>query len=433
MTAVIPALAAATPAGGPQRILFVAPYPLSPIRVRPYQLLRQLVARGHSVTLVCPVPAGEGDALDEARHSGAEVVGVPLRRADSIAAYLRALPGPLPLQAAHCLSPAFVGAVRAALRRGGFDIVHIEHLRAAEVARGAAAGLPGAPPLLLDAVDSISLLFERAARCSPSPATRAMALLELARTRRYEAAYGRRFDHIAISSPEDRWALETLRRHRIEPAGAPISVVPNGVDIDYFKPTGQEREPATLLFSGKMSYHANHAAALFLLDAIMPLVWRAMPESRVVIAGARPAASLLARGRDPRITVTGYLPDLRPAMARATLALAPLRYGVGVQNKVLEAMAMGTAVVAARQATVALAAQPEVELLVADDAPGFAAQIIALLGDAQRRATVGNAGRQYVERHHSWALSAALLEGCYAAAQRSFGGSPRQRRSHRTT
>jgi glycosyltransferase involved in cell wall biosynthesis len=152
-----------------------------------------------------------------------------------------------------------------------------------------------------------------------------------------------------------------------------------------------------------------------------------------VIAGARPAASLLARGRDPRITVTGYLPDLRPSMARATLAVAPLRYGVGVQNKVLEAMAMGTAVVAARQATVALAAQPQVELLVADDAPGFAAQIIALLGDAQRRAAVGNAGRQYVERHHSWATSAALLEGCYAAAQRSFGGSQRQRRSHRAT
>jgi glycosyltransferase involved in cell wall biosynthesis len=278
--------------------------------------------------------------------------------------------------------------------------------------------VPGAPPLVLDAVDSISLLFERALRRSPSPKARAMALADLGRTKRYEAAYGRNFAQIAITSPEDRWAIETLRAQYDEPGGAPISVVPNGVDTEYFAPASEQRDPASILFSGKMSYHANEAAALHLVHEVMPRVWRRRPEARVVIAGADPGARLLALGRDPRVEVTGYVPDLRPYLGRATLAAAPITYGVGVQNKVLEAMACGTPVVAARQATVALAARAEEEILVADSAESFAQQIVRLLENPDAGSALGRAARAYVERRHSWDSSAALLEACYADAVR---------------
>ncbi len=405
-------------AEGGLRVLFVAPYVPSPIRVRPFQLLRALVARGHRVTLVCAAGPADAAALDALRPL-CTVRPVAMGRVATLAAYLRALPSDIPLQAAHRLGPAFVAAVCAELAGGAYDVVHIEHLRAAEVARRAARGLPGTPPLVLDAVDSISLLFERAVRHSGTATTRAMALLDLARTRRYEAAYGRRFAAVVCTSPEDRWALATLRAELGEPEGAPIEVVPNGVDLDYFRPTGAPREPGTIVFSGKMSYHANEAAALFLLDAIMPLVWREHPGARVVLAGAAPGPRLRARARDPRVTVTGFVPDLRPYLASAAVAVAPIRYGVGVQNKVLEAMAMGAPVVAARQATVALAARPGADLLVADDAPAFAAQIGALLDDPARAAALGRAGRAYVEAHHSWGASAAALERCYAAACRA--------------
>lgn len=410
----------------PLRLLFVAPYPPSPIRVRPFQLLRQLARRGHNITLVCASSDDDTAELAALRLLCERVLPVTVGRGARAGAYLRALAGELPLQAAHCLSPALVTTLRGELARGAYDVVHIEHLRAAEVARAAVAGLPAAPPLVLDAVDSISLLFERAARNSPSPRARAMALLDLSRTRRYEAAYGRRFDHVAITSPEDRWALETLRASHAELPGAPITVVPNGVDLDYFQPTGQQREPETLVFSGKMSYHANDAAARFLLDTIMPLVWRERPRVRVVIAGAQPGPAILAHARNPLVTVTGLVPDLRPYLAGATLAVAPIRYGVGVQNKVLEAMAMGAPVVAARQATVALAARPGAELLVAEGAQAFAAQVLALLADPARRHSIGAAGRAYVERRHGWEASAALLEGCYGAAREA--ASPRVKR-----
>jgi len=404
----------------PLRILFLAPYVPSPLRVRPFQLLRRLAQRGHTVSLVCAGGGPDDDAaLAELRPLCERVVAVPIGRGARAAAYLRAVAGDGPLQAAHCLSPALVQAARVELARSPFDVVHIEHLRAAEVARAAVAGLPDAPPLLLDAVDSISLLFERAARQSPSARTRALALLDLARTRRYEAAYGRMFDHVAITSPEDRWAIELLRAQHAELPGAGVTVVPNGVDLEYFRPTGAERAAATVIFSGKLSYHANEAAAHFLLREIMPLVWRAQPTAQVVLAGAQPAPALLAYARDSRVTVTGRVPDLRPYLAGASVAAAPITYGVGVQNKVLEAMAMGLPVVAARQATVALAARPGQDLLVADSPTAFAAALLALLASPERRADIGAAGRAYVERVHGWDASAALLEGCYAAARAS--------------
>ncbi len=403
----------------PLRVLFVAPYVPSPIRVRPLQLLRHLAERGHAITLVC-AGGDPADAADLAalRPFCQRIVTVPVGRPSTIAAYLRALPSDLPIQAAHRLSPAMVAAVRRAMAEGAGEVVHIEHLRGAAIARAAAASLADPPPLVLDAVDSISLLFERTLRHSPALKSRAMALLDLARTRRYEAAYGRNFDQIVITSPEDRWAIETLRAHFGEPPGAPISIVPNGVDGDYFSPAGLERDPATILFSGKMSYHANEAAALSLLHEIMPLVWQQRPDCRVVIAGADPGPRLRAHTRNPRIAVTGFVPDLRPYLARATIAVAPIVYGVGVQNKVLEALASGTPVVAARQATIALAARPGDELLVADDTTGFAQAILALLENPARRAAIGQAGRAYSEHWHSWASSAAILERCYSEALR---------------
>jgi polysaccharide biosynthesis protein PslH len=391
---------------GTLRILAVAPYVPSPIRVRPFQLLRGLARRGHAVRLVCAAGPGDEQAIAALRADGVAVAPVSIGRGARAAAYLRALGGELPLQAAHCLCDELVRAVRAELASGAHDVVHVEHLRAAEVA----------PPLVLDAVDSISLLFERALRRSPSLRTRAMALLDLARTRRYEAAYGRRFAQVLISSPEDAWALEALRSAHAELPGAPAAVVPNGVDLAYFRP-GPPAAGETLIFSGKMSYHANAAAALFLLRAIMPLVWRERPAARLVLAGAEPGPALLAAAQDPRVAVTGFVPDLRPHLAGAAVAVAPIRYGVGVQNKVLEAMAMGLPVVAARQATVALAARPGDELLVADAAPAYAAAILGLLADPARRAELGRRGRAYVERHHSWDESVARLEACYAAAQ----------------
>ena len=121
-----------------------------------------------------------------------------------------------------------------------------------------------------------------------------------------------------------------------------ITVLPNGVDLDYFCPSPEPRRPATVVISGKMSYHANVTAALHLVEGIMPLVWRERPGVKVTIVGANPPRPIrqLAQRFPGQVEVTGTVPDVRPYLRRASLAAAPVPYGAGIQNKVLEAMAL---------------------------------------------------------------------------------------------
>jgi polysaccharide biosynthesis protein PslH len=399
------------------RILFIAPYTPSPIRVRPYQFIRALAHRQHAITLVCPTHAPEDEQQLAALRSICEqVVSVPQGRFTAPRNYLQALPGTLPLQAVHSLNQRLVASIRDAARSGRYDAIHIEHLRGAQLGIAALTGLPLTTPVVFDAVDCISLLFERALRRSPAPAARLMAFIDMARTRRYEAHYQDRFSCVVATSPEDRWALETLRQHYGLPPARPIEIVPNGVDLTYFAPQPTRREATTLVFSGKMSYHANHAAAVYLIEEIMPLIWQQRPDVQLKIVGANPAPALQALAQHhEQIEVTGYVADLRPYLSTASIALCPIRYGVGIQNKVLEAMAMATPVIAAPQATVALHARPESELLLAANATEFARQTLRLLDDPQRQAMLGFQGRRYVERYHAWEASAATLEHCYTA------------------
>lgn len=399
-------------------ILFVSAYVPSRIRVRPYSFIKALASRGHAITLVCGATSGDGDALHELRQLCRRVVAVKTGKARMVWNALRAVPGDLPFQAALNFGAPLLEAVQQEVRRcteagqPSYDVAHIEHLRASALAYALQT-----VPTVLDSVDSISLLFERALRGSPSRKSRAMALLDLARTRRYEANYTARYDEVLVSSPEDAWALRELARAASEPvAPEHIHVVPNGVDLEYFRPQAVERLPATLIFSGKMSYHANVAAALFLAQEIMPHIWARRPDVRVVIAGSAPTREVRALAADPRIAVTGYVDDLRPYLAQATVAISPLRYAVGIQNKVLEAMAMGIPVVTARQVARALQAQEGVDLLFAQESPEYAQTILTLLEDAALRARLGQAGRQYVERYHDWNSAAAHLEEIYAAA-----------------
>jgi glycosyltransferase involved in cell wall biosynthesis len=391
------------------RILYLTPYVPSPVRVRPYQLIRHLAALGHTVTLICLARSKEEpDALDQLRRWCAEVVVVPTSARRAASQALRALPSSHPLQAAYGASNELVAAALRLAER--HDVVHIEHLR------GSSYGPPlRAYPLLLDAVDCISLLFERAFRQGHSLGGRARALLDLARTRRAEGRFGATFGQIAVTSAEDRWALRQLQAPDVpKPC---IEVIPNGVDLAAFRAAPpKDRDCATLILTGKMSYHANEAAALDLGRTIMPLIWRERRDVRCLIVGRDPTPAVRALAADSRISVTGAVAWIPPFLNRATLAVVPLRYGVGIQNKVLEAMATATPVVATPQATQALGARPGEEIMLATTPEAFAATAIDLLDSPARRASLGAAGRAYVERHHDWRRSAERLAQCYAEA-----------------
>ncbi len=389
------------------RILFVSPYIPSLIRVRPYNILRALVGRGHQVTLMALQPPGdEGEALDELRQLCEAVMVVPHSKGQTLINAARALPSDFPVQAAYSRSAAFNQQASTLLQKQSFDVVHVEHLRGA-VLTDVLKGLP----IVYDSVDSISLLFGKVLQDAPSLKSRMIAMLDLGRTQRFEGQLTDRFQQVTVTSEADRGALIDLGSD-----GDRITVVPNGVDMTYFKPQAMERNPLRLVFTGKMSYHANVAAVEDLVNSIMPIVWARQPDADLYIVGKDPSPQVQALGDMPNVTVTGSVPDLRPYLAEAAAAISTVRYGVGIQNKVLEAMAMGTPVVCSSQANTALKTVNGRDILVGDSAESVAEHILSLLASPEKRAQVGQAGRRYVEQYHTWDSAAATLESLYAAA-----------------
>jgi glycosyltransferase involved in cell wall biosynthesis len=162
-----------------------------------------------------------------------------------------------------------------------------------------------------------------------------------------------------------------------------------------------------------MSYHANVAAALYLYHQIMPLIWQQQPETTLTIVGSRPPKLILQLARDPRVEVTGYVEDIRPYVGRAQVMLSPMVYSVGIQNKVLEAMALGTPVIVAAQAAAALDARPGRDLLVANSANEFAQLTLHLMNNPELRTTLSQSGRIYVEQQHDWRVVTNRLVNFY--------------------
>ena len=401
------------------RIAFVVPYVPNLIRARPYNIIRALVARGHDVTVFTQY-AGESEHEDARRlaETGVQVKAWPSPRWRPAWNSLSALPTGVPLQAAYSWIPQLADGAASALATGGFDVVHVEHLRGARYAlhlkdSGCRA------PVIWDSVDCISYLFAQAAARSSSVRWRILTGLDLERTRRFEAQIRDRMDATLITSEVDRQALMSLppssNGRGDLPESPQVAVIPNGVDLEYFEPGTEQRDPVALVFSGKMSYHANVTAALYLLSAIMPQVWRERPDAHLWIVGKDPTPALYREAaRHPeQVTITGSVPDIRPYVQRAALSVAPIVYGAGNQNKILEAMACATPVIATRRATAAFSAIEGEHLLVFEDAAEAAAQIVGLLSQPDLAARIGRAGRDYVEVHHRWDTIAARIEGIY--------------------
>ena len=401
------------------RILFVTPYPPSRIRFRSYGFLTQL-QREHEVVVLAQVSSEQEQAdVETLRQQGFEVAAVQESKRRAVLRSGLALFGQLPLQVAYAQSARFAQTAQCLCERRTFDVVHVEHLRGINSMKQ----LIRTHPLVWDAVDCISLLCKHTVKSGPSLSVRAVAMLEQKRTQRYEAKMVNQLPHIVITSERDRQAMIELLRthvgnsvHSDEELGANIRVLPSGVDLQYFYPVEQERRNCNIVFSGKMSYHANVATALYLHQQIMPLIWQQRPEATLTIAGSNPPESVQRLARDPRVEVTGYVDDIRPYIRRAMVMVCPMVYSVGLQNKVLEGMALGTPVVVASQPAAALSARPGRDLLVANSAQEFAEAALRLMNDTELRETLSQCGRKYVEHQHDWRMVTKSLVNVYQQA-----------------
>lgn len=405
------------------RIAYIVPYVPNQIRTRSYNLITYLSKLGHDVD-VFTVGSNQADRQD-AEALGERCADViyyyqPLWR--SLMNSLSATIAGIPLQSVYSLHPQLANyLVKLSVEHGSsrYDVVHVEHLRGSQYGVLLKSRFPD-QPIVWDSVDCISHLFEQASTQSVDLFGKFVTRFELGRTRKMEEKLLGYFDHVLVTSPTDKAALLGLAKNGTEPA--PVSVLSNGVDQDFFYPNPDiDRDAEMIIFSGKMSYHANIAMVRYLVSDIMPRIWKERPNTRLFIVGKDPTSDIKELGKNPLITVTGTVVDIRPFLWRATVAVVPLLYGAGIQNKILEAMATGTPVVTTSKAVSALEVQVGKEILVGDSSDEFSQVVLRLLENQNLQQEVGAAGESYVKTHHSWLQIASQLADIFQQTLDQYG------------
>jgi sugar transferase (PEP-CTERM/EpsH1 system associated) len=232
--------------------------------------------------------------------------------------------------------------------------------------------------------------------------------LEAKRLAKYEEQAAHIFDHCILISEEER----RLFQERVD--GRPVSVISNGVDLEYFASYGFDFlrvSHPTIVFTGAMDYFPNVDAVQYFCQEVFPLVRQSAPKAQFYIVGRNPMRQVKALQKYPNVIVTGTVPDIRPYLARATVSVAPLRIARGVQNKVLESMAMGVPVVGTVESFKGIRATESDGIRIAKDPRSFAHQVATFLrGDTSLRQQAGHQVRRYVERHHRWEDQGAKLD-----------------------
>jgi glycosyltransferase involved in cell wall biosynthesis len=231
------------------------------------------------------------------------------------------------------------------------------------------------------------------------------SLLQAGRLEHYEAKALNFFDRAIAVSESERAALNRIA------LGVPTVVVPNGIDVDEFTPgPADEERPDQLVFTGTMDFRPNVDAVTWFARLVWPLIRRSKPQARFIIVGRRPAPAVEALKALPGIEVTGRVPDARPYVWQSTLFVLPMRMGGGVRLKLLEALAMGKAVVTSSFGADGVPLTPGKEALFADEPERFARTCLELLDNPARRSELAQAGRSFVADHYDWRAIAPRLD-----------------------
>lgn len=258
--------------------------------------------------------------------------------------------------------------------------------------------LPG--PKVIDLMDAFSVIAGQRAAASPWPLS-LVYRFEARRLAAYELRMRACTEHQVFISQRDREAMDPSHAWS-------ATIVPNGIDMEHFQPRPDVRPKHDIVFVGNLGYFPNIEAARFLVKSVMPLIWSRRPNTRVLLAGARPAPGVRSLASD-KVTVQAWLPDIRDAYADGGIFAAPVFSGAGLQNKILEAMAMELPVVTTSHVNRAISAQAGTQVLLADSAVAFADALLHLMEEEQRRGQMGHAGYIFVRQHFSWQESIRKL------------------------
>jgi glycosyltransferase involved in cell wall biosynthesis len=327
----------------------------------------------------------------------------------------------LPDMAQRLPSPQFQAALATTLAQQNPDIVQVEGIELAQYLFQAAEGRGRSkhPLLVFDDHNAEYVLQQRAFETDIRNPRRwigaAYSFVQWKRLRRYERRACLVADRIVAVSETDAKALRNLVPER-EPV-----VVPNGVDAAFYAaptpplqaPTGPASQD--LVFVGKMDFRPNVDGVLWFAREVMPHIRQKAPDVRFWVVGKDPHPRLGWLVHEPAIELTGWVEDVRPYIAAAAVYAVPLRIGGGTRLKVLEAMAMGKAIVSTALGCEGFDLLPNQELVIADAPDDFAAAVLTLLQDSERRARLGRAAQRFASSKYDWQMIVPRLERAYEA------------------
>lgn len=368
-----------------------------------FHLLRGLRARGHRCDVVALSQAGDTAAiLDESAWlcDGLDVVD---ERPRSPLMVLGRLVAPFPANADACWHPAMWRAIRRRLEVGGIDVVHFLGGIQVYEHRDAAHGYPR----LIHPYESYSWWLTRAMRAARSPGGRALLRLRRLVVRQVERRIYSGFDRVLVNAALDEQCLR-----RIAP-DLPLAVIPQGVEGPPEAVAIADRRPASLVFVGNFSYQPNVDAAQRLALEVLPRVRAQVPAATLRLVGANPPPEL-RRLRGDHIEVTGEVPDVFLWLGQARVFVSPLVLGAGMKNKVLEAMAAGTPVVATPVSCDGLDLHDGEDALLATTTVGLADATIRVLSDDRLAAGLARSALGLVERSYRWSTVIGRYEALYA-------------------
>lgn len=385
-------------------ILFVChrfPYP--PIRggkIRPFNIIRHLHGQGHKVWVASLARSDEeveqGRGIEPYCHAYmVEKIGAP----QALVQMLACLPTPAPSSIGYFYSRSLGRRIRETVERCDIDLI-VAHC--SSVAPYVAS--VGSIPKILDFGDMDSQKWLTYATFRGKPLAWGY-WLEGTKLARKEKQLARMFDCCTCTT---RAELETLTGYGV--AGA-YDWFPNGVDFEYFQPSGAAYDPDKIAFVGRMDYYPNQEAVLRFCREVFPGIVAARPGTRFVIVGASPPEKIRRLESIPGVSVTGSVPDVRPHVQDAAITVAPIDIARGTQNKIIESIAMGVPVVSSPAAAKGVDVEPGEHMLVSDSSSGFSASVLSVLGDPALRERLSASGLERVRRHHDWAGSMQRFDG----------------------